>query len=154
MIVGELKEGFLKAAAAEYLRRLSGYAQTELVAVRSEPLPPGFGPADGTRIKEIEGERLLGFLEEREYIVALDREGRQFSSEELAGWLDDLALAGQSRWAFTVGGPLGLSPRVLGRAHARLSLSRMTFPHQLVPVIVLEQLYRAFRIRRGEPYHK
>lgn len=151
--VGRLREGPLRAAAEEYLRRLRSYATVRWDQVEAEGVPARLVPAEVDAVLAREAERLLRALHPAERVVALDRAGEPCSSEELADRLAAWAARGDSRIAWIVGGPLGLHDQVLARADWRLSLSRLTFPHQLVPVILLEQLYRAFRIQRGEPYH-
>ena len=151
--VGKPRAGPLRAAAEEYAARLRPYAQVRWDWVEAEPLPVRPAPAEAERVRLREAQRLQQALQEGEYVVALDRTGPQLSSEELADWLGRLLREGKSRTAWLVGGPLGLHEPLCRRADARLSLSRLTFPHELVPVILLEQLYRAFRILRGEPYH-
>ncbi|HEY8341845.1 MAG TPA: 23S rRNA (pseudouridine(1915)-N(3))-methyltransferase RlmH [Calditerricola sp.] len=152
--VGKVKEAFLKEGVAEYAKRLQPYASLRLIEVPDEPVPDRLSAREAEQIKEKEGRRLLERLHPDDYVIALALDGAMWSSEELAAELGRLATYGRSRVAFLIGGTLGLSPAVLKRADARLSLSRMTFPHQLVRLILLEQLYRAFKIQRGEPYHR
>lgn len=152
--VGKAKERFIKDGVAEYAKRLRPYAAVALVEVPDEPVPDRLSARDAEQIKEKEGRRLLERLGPDDYVIALALDGVMWSSEELAAELGRLATYGRSRVAFLIGGTLGLSPAVLKRADVRLSLSRMTFPHQLVRVILLEQLYRAFKIQHGEPYHR
>ena len=154
--VGRVREPYLLTGLAEYEKRLSRYAQVEWIHVPEEPLPRRERQAEEAAVLAREGERLLRALERlpaASHVVALDVAGRPFSSEELAAYLESLAAGGTSTVAWVVGGTLGLDPRVKDRADLRLSLSRLTFPHQLVPLLLLEQFYRAFRIIRGEPYH-
>jgi 23S rRNA (pseudouridine1915-N3)-methyltransferase len=125
-----------------------------VVEVADEKAPEELSPTEMEQVKRREGERILAQLKPDQYVIALDIDGQMWSSEKLSAELDRLALHGRSQIAFVIGGSLGLSPQVLKRADAQLSFSKMTFPHQLVRLILLEQVYRAFRISRGEPYHK
>ncbi|MHB8919244.1 MAG: 23S rRNA (pseudouridine(1915)-N(3))-methyltransferase RlmH [Desulfocucumaceae bacterium] len=152
--VGRLKEKYLQEAQQEYLKRLSAYARVNVVEVQDEGVPEGAPAAVEEAIKDKEGVRLAKHIHPGAYVVALDREGGQMSSEEFADFIAGLGLQGKSQITFITGGTLGLSPAVLQCSHKRLSFSRMTFPHQLMRVILLEQVFRAFRIARGEPYHK
>ncbi|NLT94102.1 MAG: 23S rRNA (pseudouridine(1915)-N(3))-methyltransferase RlmH [Clostridia bacterium] len=152
--VGKLKEKYLKEGIAEYLKRLKPYAKVEIIEVPEEKEPANASPADEIMIKNREGERILEKVKPGSYLIALAIEGKQLSSEELADKLDNLALEGKSDIAMVIGGSLGLSDKVLGRADFKLSFSKMTFPHQLMRLILMEQIYRAFKIIKGEPYHK
>jgi len=146
--VGRLKEPYFRAAADEYLKRLRPYADVRVVEVPDQDLAKGV-----ERARQAEAKGLLRALPDGAHVVVLDVRGKQRSSEELAARLEELALSGCSTVAFVVGGTAGLDERVLARADETLSLSAMTLPHQLARVVLLEQLYRAFRIIRGEPYH-
>lgn len=152
--VGKLKEKYLKAGIEEYLKRLSGYAKVEVVEVPDEKAPEILSPVEMEQVKQKEGEKLLAKISPDTYVIALAIDGKMKSSEELADSLDKLATYGKSKFAFVIGGSLGLSNEVLLRADEKLSFSKMTFPHQLMRLILLEQIYRAFRINRNEPYHK
>ena len=154
LAVGKIKERFYTDAVSEYAKRLSRYCRLEIVEVADEKTPDGAGEAMERKIKEKEGERLLSHIKDNMYVIALASEGKARSSEELSGRLDNLGLQGNSDIAFVIGGSLGLSEAVLKRADEALSFSRMTFPHQLMRVILLEQIYRSFKIQHGEPYHK
>ena len=154
LAVGKIKERFYTDAVSEYAKRLSRYCRLEIVEVADEKTPDGDGEAMERKIKEKEGERLLSHIKDNMYVIALAIEGKARSSEELSGRLDNLGLQGNSDIAFVIGGSLGLSEAVLKRADEALSFSRMTFPHQLMRVILLEQIYRSFKIQHGEPYHK
>ena len=154
LAVGKIKERFYTDAVSEYAKRLSRYCRLEIVEVAYEKTPDGAGEAMERKIKEKEGERLLSHIKDNMYVIALAIEGKARSSEELSGRLDNLGLQGNSDIAFVIGGSLGLSEAVLKRADEALSFSRMTFPHQLMRVILLEQIYRSFKIQHGEPYHK
>lgn len=151
--VGKVKEKFIVAGIEEYNRRLKPYLRLEIREGTEEKIPRHPSPGQVERILDIEGRSLLNLLPPAAYVVALDREGQMFSSEELAKWLEELPLRGYNQIAFLIGGTLGLSPAVLARAHLKLSFSRFTFPHQLMRLLLLEQLYRACKIQRGEPYH-
>ncbi len=152
--VGKIKEKFFRDAIDEYTKRLSRYCRLEIVQVADEKTPEQAGQAREQQIKRQEGERILAHVREGAYVIALAIEGQVLSSEQLAGKLELLGIGGQSHLVFVIGGSLGLSPEVLRRADQQLSFSRMTFPHQLMRVILLEQIYRSFRIIAGEPYHK
>ena len=152
--IGKLKEKYLKAGIDEYLKRLSSYAKIEVIEMSDEKAPEELSLAEMEQVKQKEGEKLLSKLSPDTYVIALAIDGKMKSSEELADSLDKLATYGKSKIAFVIGGSLGLSQAVLNRADEKLSFSKMTFPHQLMRLILLEQVYRAFRINRGEPYHK
>lgn len=152
--VGKLKEKYLKAGIDEYLKRLSSYAKVEIIEVSDEKAPEVLSAAEMELVKNKEGEKLLAKLSQETYVIALAIDGKMRSSEELADTIDKLATYGKSKIAFVIGGSLGLSNEVLQRADEKLSFSKMTFPHQLMRLILLEQVYRAFRINRNEPYHK
>lgn len=152
--VGKLKEKYLKQGIEEYLKRLSAYAKVEVVEVADEKAPEELSELEMVQVKHKEGERILGKISQDTYVIALAIQGKMQSSEELADTLDKLATYGKSKIAFVIGGSLGLSDEVVKRSNEQLSFSRMTFPHQLMRLILVEQIYRAFRINRGEPYHK
>lgn len=154
LAVGKIKEKFYVQAVMEYAKRLSRYCKLELIEVADEKTPDGAGEAVTKRIKEKEGERLLSHVKDGMYVIALAIDGKMRSSEGLSEHLSRLGLYGESSLAFVIGGSLGLSDQVLSRADEQLSFSEMTFPHQLMRVILLEQLYRSFKIQTGEPYHK
>jgi 23S rRNA (pseudouridine1915-N3)-methyltransferase len=152
--VGKLKEKYLKLGIDEYLKRLSIYAKVEILEIADEKAPEELSMAEMEQVKKKEGEKLLAKLSQETYVIALAIDGKMKSSEELADTLDKLATYGKSKIAFVIGGSLGLSNEVLKRADEKLSFSKMTFPHQLMRLILLEQVYRSFRINRNEPYHK
>ena len=152
--VGKIKEKYLEDAIAEYSKRLSRYCKLEIIQVADEKTPDRASEVVETQIKEKEGERILSHIKDTAYVVALAIEGKMISSEELAELIDGLGVRGESHIVFVIGGSLGLSKKVLERADYKLSFSRMTFPHQLMRVILLEQIYRSYRIVNGEPYHK
>lgn len=151
--VGKLKEKYLKQGIDEYLKRLSSYAKVEIYEVPDEKAPEILSQVEMEQVKQKEGERILSKLQADTYVIALAIEGKQKTSEELADSLDKLATYGKSKIAFVIGGSLGLSKEVLQRADEKLSFSKMTFPHQLMRLILVEQVYRAFRINRGDAYH-
>ena len=152
--VGKIKEKYLEDAIAEYSKRLSRYCKLEIIQVADEKTPDRASEVVETQIKDKEGERILSHIKDTAYVVALAIEGKMISSEELAELIDGLGVRGESHIQFVIGGSLGLSKKVLERADYKLSFSRMTFPHQLMRVILLEQIYRSYRIVNGEPYHK
>ncbi|MEH6991378.1 23S rRNA (pseudouridine(1915)-N(3))-methyltransferase RlmH [Neobacillus drentensis] len=152
--VGKLKEKYLKMGIDEYLKRLNSYAKVEVIEVADEKAPEELSESEMIQVKQKEGERILAKISQDTYVIALAINGKMQSSEELADTLDKLATYGKSKIAFIIGGSLGLSEEVLKRANEKLSFSKMTFPHQLMKLILVEQIYRAFRINRNEPYHK
>jgi len=147
--VGRLKERHWCEAADEYRKRLRPYARLEMIEIPDRDVT-----ADEARALAAEAGGILGAVPSSAVVVALDQRGRQRSSEEFAAWLGQLGVDGDSHIAFIIGGAAGLHPDVLARAGERLSFGPMTLPHQLARVVLLEQLYRAFRINRGEPYHR
>ena len=146
--VGRLKEAHWRAAAEEYLKRLRPYATVEVAEIPDRDISH-----DASKAMAAEGTDLLRAIPESSYVVALDLTGAQMTSEGLSARLAELMVGGRSDVTFVIGGSAGLAPAVLQRADEKLSLSRMTLPHQLARVVLLEQLYRAFRIMRNEPYH-
>jgi 23S rRNA (pseudouridine1915-N3)-methyltransferase len=152
--VGKLKEKYLKQGIDEYLKRLTAYAKVDVIEVADEKAPEILSELEMVQVKQKEGERILAKISQDTYVIALAIQGKLESSEELADSLDKLATYGKSKIAFVIGGSLGLSEEVIKRSNEQLSFSRMTFPHQLMRLILVEQVYRAFRINRGEPYHK
>jgi len=152
--VGKLKEKYLKDAIQEYSIRLTKYCKLDIIEVPDEKAPENMSAAEEDIVKLKEGQTILKNIKADTYIIALAIQGKQLSSEKFAGLISDLGLRGKSNIAFVIGGSLGLSEEVLKRADYHLSFSAMTFPHQLMRVILLEQVYRGFRIIRGEPYHK
>lgn len=152
--VGKIKEQFFADAIREYEKRLSRYCKLEMIQVADEKTPDSAGEALENQIKEKEGQRILAQIRDGAYVIALAVEGRMPDSEELAGKLGQLGVEGVSHIVFVIGGSLGLSKKVMERADYALSFSRMTFPHQLMRVILLEQVYRSYRILNHQPYHK
>ena len=152
--VGKIKEKYFKDAIEEYSKRLSRYCKLDILEVADEKTPEGASETMEEIIKAKEGERLLKTLREDAYIIALAIEGEMLDSVGLAEKMETLAVQGNSHIQFVIGGSLGLHKRVLDRADRKLSFSKMTFPHQLMRVILLEQIYRSYRIINKEPYHK
>lgn len=152
--VGKLKEKYLKQGIEEYSKRLSAYAKIDIIEIPDEKAPETLSEQEMLQVKGKEGERILAKISDDAHVIALAIEGKMKSSEELADTLDKLATYGKSKIVFVIGGSLGLSRDVMKRANDTLSFSKMTFPHQLMRLILVEQVYRAFRINRGEPYHK
>ena len=152
--VGKIKEKYFTDAIAEYAKRLSRYCKLDIVEVADEKTPDGASESLENQIKEKEGERILSKIPDGAYVVALAIEGKQLDSEELADKMEKWNVNGVSHLVFIIGGSLGLTSKVLNRADFKLSFSKMTFPHQLMRVVLLEQVYRSFRIRNNEPYHK
>lgn len=154
LCVGKMKEKFMRDAVNEYTKRLSRYIKLDVAEVADEKTPDHASSKEEELIREKEGERLLRHIKGDDHVVALAISGTQYDSVAFARRLDGFGLCGKSRVVFVIGGSLGLSEQVLARADEELSFSKMTFPHQLMRVILLEQIYRGYRIIRGEPYHK
>ena len=152
--VGKIKEKYLRDAIEEYAKRLSKYCKLEIIQVADEKTPENASQTVEDQIRQKEGERILKYLKDDAYVIALAIEGKTLDSVELSRKIETLGTGGVSHIAFVIGGSLGLSDAVLKRADFSLSFSRMTFPHQLMRVILLEQIYRSFRIMKHEPYHK
>lgn len=152
--VGKIKEKFYNDAIDEYKKRLNRYCRLEIIQVADEKTPDGASQALERQIKEKEGERILSNIRDGAYVIALAIQGKMLDSVELAKKVDSLAVGGVSQVVFIIGGSLGLSDQVLRRADYQLSFSKMTFPHQLMRVILLEQIYRSYRILTNQPYHK
>lgn len=152
--VGKIKEKYFTDAISEYSKRLSRYCKMDIIEVPDEKTPDGASETLETQIKDKEGEKILAKIPDGAYVVALAIEGKMLDSEELADKMEKWNVSGISHVVFVIGGSLGLSAKVLSRADFKLSFSKMTFPHQLMRVILLEQIYRSFRIRNNEPYHK
>ena len=152
--VGRLKEKYWQAAIDEYSKRLSKYVKLDIIEVPDEKAPENLSAAEEEIVKKNEGERILKNIRDGAYVIALAINGKMLSSEELSEFLNERMVRGAGHIVFVIGGSLGLSKEVLDRADYKLSFSRMTFPHQLMRVILLEQIYRSYRIISGEPYHK
>lgn len=152
--VGKIKEKYLTEAIKEYSKRLSAYCKLTHVEVPDEKAPETLSAKEEQQIKEKEGQKILTKIKDGQYVFALDLSGKQRSSEEFATELEKLPIYGNGDIVFVIGGSLGLSQEVINRSNTQICFSRMTFPHQLMKVILLEQVYRGFRIMKGEPYHK
>jgi len=152
--VGKIKEKFFTGAVDEYKKRLSRYCKLDIIEVADEKTPDGASEIVEEQIRVKEGERILKNIKDDGFVITLEIKGEMLSSEQLAAKIDQLGIRGVSHVQFIIGGSLGLSKEVMARSDYRLSFSRMTFPHQLMRVILLEQIYRSYRIIKGEPYHK
>ncbi|NLM51398.1 MAG: 23S rRNA (pseudouridine(1915)-N(3))-methyltransferase RlmH, partial [Firmicutes bacterium] len=151
LAVGKIKENYLQEALQEYEKRLRAYARVNILEIKDEKVAPSVTAAQRAEILAKEAARLDALINPQTYLIVLDIEGKQFSSVEFARHLSRLSLSGKSHVTFVIGGSLGLAKRIKDKADLRLSFSRLTFPHQLFRVMLLEQLYRAFKINRGEP---
>lgn len=154
LCVGKIKEKFYRDAVAEYEKRLSRYCKLEIIEVPDEKTPDGAGALVEEQIKAKEAERMEKYLRDGAFVCALAIDGRQLDSVELSQKMEKLGTGGISHIIFIIGGSLGIADFLLSRADMRLSFSKMTFPHQMMRVILLEQVYRAYRIMNHEPYHK
>lgn len=152
--VGKIKEKYLKDAIAEYTKRLSKYCKLEIVEVADEKIPDNASEVVEDSIRSKEAERILKYVKDDAYVITLEINGKQLTSEELADKVEKLGVQGTSHIIFIIGGSIGLGKEVLAKSNYALSFSKMTFPHQLMRVILLEQIYRSYRIINGEPYHK
>ena len=152
--VGKIKEKYLTEGIKEYSKRLSRYCKLSFFQVPDEKTPDRASDALQTQIKDTEGERLMKHIREQDYVIALAIEGEMLDSVELSKRIERLGVEGKSSLVFVIGGSLGMSEVLLKRADMKLSFSKMTFPHQLMQMILLEQIYRGFRIMNHEPYHK
>jgi 23S rRNA (pseudouridine1915-N3)-methyltransferase len=152
--VGKIKEKFLREGIAEYEKRLRPYVKLGITELAEEKRPVSASIANEAAAVEKEGERILAAVPDGSLVIALDMKGQAWSSEELASSFREWELSGRNQIAFIIGGDLGLSPAVFARSNLRLSFSKMTFTHPMARLLLLEQVYRAFRILRGEPYHK
>ncbi|WP_028828587.1 23S rRNA (pseudouridine(1915)-N(3))-methyltransferase RlmH [Proteocatella sphenisci] len=152
--VGKLKEKYLKDAIAEYTKRLGRYCKLEIIELPDEKTSENASQKEEEIVREKEGRNIISKIKDNEYVIALDLKGKQLSSEELAEFISEKGVMGRPDLTFIIGGSLGISQEVLARADYKLCFSKMTFPHQLFRVMLLEQIYRGFRINYGEPYHK
>ena len=152
--VGKLKEKYLKLGIEEFSKRLSKYCKLDFVELDDEKCPENLSEKDMLIVKDKEGKKILSKIKNNSYVIALAIDGKNLSSEELADTISNLGVRGHSHITFVIGGSLGLSDEVLKRANYKLSFSKMTFPHQMMKLILLEQVYRSFRINNNEPYHK
>ena len=154
LTVGKIKEKYMKDAIAEYSKRLSKYCKLEIIEVEDEKPPDNASEVVENVIRDKEGERLLKYVKDDAFVITLEIKGKMMTSEELAEKIDTLGIRGVSHIMFIIGGSIGLGEDVIKRSDFALSFSKMTFPHQLMRVILLEQIYRSYRIISGEPYHK
>ena len=154
LCVGQIKEKYFRDAIAEYQKRLSRYCKLQMIEVADEKTKENASEAENDLIRKKEGERLLKHIKDSDYCITLEIDGKMLTSEGLSKEIDRLGLAGKSSLVFVIGGSIGLDTAVLKRSDYALSFSKMTFPHQLMRVILLEQIYRSYRIMRGESYHK
>lgn len=152
--IGKLKEKYWKDAITEYSKRLGAYCNLEIVELKESLLRTNASAADEEAVKVAEGRDILGRIRKSDYVITLEIKGKGLSSEQLADKIAELGVTGHSDLVFVIGGSLGLSPEVSKRADFKLSFSVMTFPHQMMRVILLEQIYRSFKINRNEVYHK
>lgn len=152
--VGKIKEKYMVEGIKEYSKRISRYAKLKIIQVPDEKAPDDLTDKEMEIIKNKEGERILSKLPPNAYIISLVIEGKALDSNELARHMEELMIDGLSNVVFIIGGSLGLSDKIIKESNLKLSFSRMTFPHQLMRLILLEQIYRGFKIIRGEPYHK
>ncbi|MDD3168136.1 MAG: 23S rRNA (pseudouridine(1915)-N(3))-methyltransferase RlmH [Eubacteriales bacterium] len=152
--IGKLKEKYWTEAVQEYSKRLSKYCTLSINELKEEKAPENASAADELAVKEAEGKSILRQIKKEAYVIALEIQGNELTSEALSEKVASLGISGKSDLAFLIGGSLGLSDEVLARANFRLSFSKMTFPHQMMRVILLEQIYRSFKIMRNETYHK
>lgn len=152
--VGKIKEKYIQEGIKEFTKRLSRYCTLDIIEIDDEKAPENLSEKEMEIVKTKEGERILSKIPTNSFVIALVIEGRQLSSEALSGKVEDLMINGTNDICFVIGGSLGLSTDVINRSNYKLSFSKMTFPHQLMRLILLEQVYRGFRIMKGEPYHK
>ncbi|VML33281.1 rRNA large subunit methyltransferase [Streptococcus pneumoniae] len=152
--VGKLKEKYLKDGIAEYSKRISRFAKFEMIELSDEKTPDKASESENQKILEIEGQRILSKIADRDFVIVLAIEGKTFFSEEFSKQLEETSIKGFSTLTFIIGGSLGLSSSVKNRANLSVSLGRLTLPHQLMRLVLVEQIYRAFTIQQGFPYHK
>ena len=152
--VGKLKEKYLKDGIAEYSKRISRFATVEMVELADEKTPDRASDSENQKILELEGTRILSKIGDRDFVIVLAIEGKTLSSEEFSKQLEQAPINGFSTLNFIIGGSLGLSPQVKKRANLSISFGRLTLPHQLMRLVLVEQIYRAFTIQQGSPYHK
>ena len=152
--VGKLKEKYLKDGIAEYTKRISRFAKLEMIELTDEKTPDKASELENQKILETEGARILSKVGERDFVVVLAIEGKTFSSEDFSKQLEQASIKGYSTLTFIIGGSLGLAPIVKNRANLSVSFGRLTLPHQLMRLVLVEQIYRSFTIQQGSPYHK
>lgn len=154
IVVGKLKEKYLKQGIAEYAKRLSKFCKFQIIEVPDEKAPESLSDAQMEDVKNKEGERILAKIKDRDYVFTLEIKGKERSSEELSAEMAKLATYGNSDITFVIGGSLGLSSAVMKRSNSAISFGRFTLPHQLMRLVLTEQIYRSFMIQAGSPYHK
>lgn len=154
LCVGKIKEKYFTLGIDEYAKRLSRYCKLEIIEVADEKTPDNASENEELQIKAKEGDKLLRYIKDNTFVIALAIEGKMLTSEELSEKMEQLGINGDSNVVFVIGGSLGLDKRILDRADYKLSFSKMTFPHQMMRMVLLEQVYRGYRIMKGEPYHK
>lgn len=154
IVVGKIKEKYIQDGIKEFSKRLSRYCMLDIIEIDDQKAPENLSEKEMKIVKTKEGEKILTKIPQNSFIISLEIEGKQISSEDLSKKIEDLMIAGINDITFIIGGSLGLSQEAKNRANYRLSFSKMTFPHQLMRLILLEQIYRGFRIMKGEPYHK
>lgn len=152
--VGKIKEKYLKDGIAEYQKRLSRFTQFEIIELADEKTPEKASQAENEKIMEKEANRILSKIGNRDYVIALAIEGKQYASEVFSQFVTDITIQGFSDITFIIGGSLGLHSKIKQKAHALISFGRLTLPHQLMRLVLTEQIYRAFMIQEGSPYHK
>lgn len=152
--VGKLKEKYLKQGIAEYVKRLGSYCKLEIIEVNDEKVPENLSEKEMEQVKDKEGERILAKISETSYVFALAINGKQYDSVEFSKAIEQLGIRGKSDLIFVIGGSIGLSESVLKRANEQISFGKLTFPHQLMRLVLVEQIYRSFRISMGHAYHK
>nr|WP_320025484.1 23S rRNA (pseudouridine(1915)-N(3))-methyltransferase RlmH [uncultured Acetobacterium sp.] len=152
--VGKIKENYLTLAIQEYVKRLSAYCRLEIIEVKDEKIPETASEAQRKKAVELEGRRILSYLKDDEIVTTLEIHGKQMNSPAFSKKIETYGIQGKSQITFVIGGSIGLSPEITSRSDWKLSFSEMTFPHQLFRVMLLEQIYRGFKIIRGETYHK
>jgi 23S rRNA (pseudouridine1915-N3)-methyltransferase len=154
VVVGKLKEKYLIDGIKEYTKRMSPYAKVVITELADEKAPEQMSAAEEEQVRTREGERILAAIKADAHVIALAIQGETWTSEQFAAHMDKLATYGKSSVTFVIGGSIGLSDAILKRANAHLSFGRLTYPHQLMRLLLVEQVYRTFKINRGEPYHK
>jgi 23S rRNA (pseudouridine1915-N3)-methyltransferase len=154
VVIGKLKEKYLIDGIQEYVKRMSPYAKVSITELSDEKAPETMSIAEEEQVRNKEGERILAAIKADAHVIALAIQGETWTSEQFASHMDKLATYGKSAVTFVIGGSIGLSDAVLKRANAHLSFGRLTYPHQLMRLLLVEQVYRTFKINRGEPYHK
>lgn len=152
--VGKIKEKWMREGIADYLKRIQPYEKTEVIEVEDEKAPESNSMAENEKVKTVEGSKLLKQIKDTDYVILLDLAGKEMDSVSLSKHIESVHTKGYNRIVFVIGGSLGVSKQLIQRADYRWKLSVNTFPHQLCRIVVLEQIYRAFRILHNEPYHK